>query len=123
DLTLPARGLTVLCGRSGSGKSSLAFDTLHAEGQRRYLEALSSQARAAIGALPRPEVDAVTGLPPTVAVAQRGDPPPGGLRLEQLVDAAAPLRGLLVALGTLHDPDTGEAVRPVTHDTIVNILA
>jgi excinuclease ABC subunit A len=124
SLTLPARGLTVVCGRSGSGKSSLAFDTLHAEGQRRYLEALGTSARAAIGALPRPAVDAVTGLPPTVAVAQRGDPPPGQLTLAQLVDVAALLRGLLVAAGTLNDPDTGEAVRPVTHDEIVaDVLA
>src|SRR5437660_220996 len=70
DVALPRGRLTVLTGPSGSGKSSLAFDTLHAEGQRRYLETLRGDTRALFDQLQRPDVDLVEGLPPTLCVAQ-----------------------------------------------------
>src|SRR5947209_7402521 len=70
NLDLPRGRLTVYTGVSGSGKSSLAFDTIHAEGQRRYLETLGGDARALFHQLRRPDVDAVDGLPPTLAVSQ-----------------------------------------------------
>src|SRR5947209_15039301 len=70
DVDLPRDRLIVLTGVSGSGKSSLAFDTLHAEGRRRYVEGLSSYARQFIEQLERPDVDLIEGLPPTVAIDQ-----------------------------------------------------
>ena len=71
DVDLPRDRLVVLTGVSGSGKSSLAFDTIYAEGQRRYLECLSSYARQFLDQLERPDVDSIEGLPPTVAIDQR----------------------------------------------------
>ena len=68
---IPVRGLTVITGVSGSGKSTLAFDTLYAEGQRRYVTSLSTYARQFLERLPRPEVDAISNLPPAIAIEQR----------------------------------------------------
>jgi len=68
---LPRGRLVCLSGVSGSGKSSLAFDTLYAEGQRRYVESLSTFARQFLGQLPRPDVDSVTGLSPSISIAQK----------------------------------------------------
>ena len=71
DVTIPREALTVITGLSGSGKSSLAFDTLHAEGQRRYIETFSAYARQFIGGMERPDVDKVDGLSPVVAIEQK----------------------------------------------------
>lgn len=71
DLTLPRNQLIVMTGVSGSGKSSLAFDTLYAEGQRRYVESLSSYARQFLGQMPKPDVDAITGLAPSISIQQK----------------------------------------------------
>ncbi|MGN1149718.1 MAG: ATP-binding cassette domain-containing protein, partial [Sutterella sp.] len=72
SLTIPRGKLTVITGLSGSGKSSLAFDTLYAEGQRRYVESLSAYARQFLELMPRPDVDAVEGLSPAIAIDQKG---------------------------------------------------
>src|SRR5262245_3473479 len=71
SLSIPRNSLTVFTGVSGSGKSSLAFDTLYAEGQRRYIESLSSYARQFMGQLPKPDCDAITGLSPSIAIQQK----------------------------------------------------
>jgi excinuclease ABC subunit A len=71
DLSIPRDNLVVITGLSGSGKSSLAFDTLYAEGQRRYVESLSSYARQFLGRLDKPDVDLITGIPPAIAIEQR----------------------------------------------------
>ena len=71
DVTLPREKLIVVTGLSGSGKSSLAFDILYAEGQRRYVESLSSYARQFLGRLDKPEVDLITGIPPAIAIEQK----------------------------------------------------
>ena len=71
DVSIPRDALTVITGLSGSGKSSLAFDTLHAEGQRRYIETFSAYARQFIGGMERPDVDKVDGLSPVVAIEQK----------------------------------------------------
>src|SRR5258708_33602060 len=71
-LRLPRQSLVVLTGVSGSGKSSLAFDTLYAEGQRRYVESLSAYARQFLGQMEKPDVDAIEGLSPAIAIEQRG---------------------------------------------------
>src|SRR5829696_7812609 len=71
NLVLPRNQLIVMTGVSGSGKSSLAFDTLYAEGQRRYVESLSSYARQFLGQMPKPEVDAITSLAPSISIQQK----------------------------------------------------
>src|ERR1700689_5758521 len=79
DLRIPRRKLVVITGPSGSGKSSLAFDTIYAEGYRKYMESLSTQARQVLDQLKRPDVDFIPGLSPVLAIEQRtggGLPPP-----------------------------------------------
>ncbi|MBM4075764.1 MAG: hypothetical protein FJ267_08995, partial [Planctomycetes bacterium] len=71
NLALPRNQLIVMTGVSGSGKSSLAFDTLYAEGQRRYVESLSSYARQFLGQMPKPDVDSITGLAPSISIQQK----------------------------------------------------
>src|SRR5260221_6040446 len=71
DLDLPRNSLIVFTGVSGSGKSALAFDTLYAEGQRRYVESLSSYARQFLGQLPKPDVDLLAGLSPSISIQQK----------------------------------------------------
>ena len=71
DLNIPLGKFTVITGVSGSGKSSLAFDTLYAEGQRRYVESLSSYARQFLGRMSKPECDYIKGLPPAIAIEQK----------------------------------------------------
>ena len=71
DLTIPRDKLTVLTGLSGSGKSSLAFDTLYAEGHRRFVESLSSYARQFLGQMDKPDVDSIEGLSPAIAIDQK----------------------------------------------------
>ena len=70
DVEIPRDSLTVITGLSGSGKSSLAFDTIYAEGQRRYLETLSTYARQFVGTMERPDVDKITGLSPVIYLLQ-----------------------------------------------------
>ena len=71
NLTLPRNCLICFTGVSGSGKSSLAFDTLYAEGQRRYVESLSSFARQFLGQMPKPDVDLISGLSPSISISQK----------------------------------------------------
>src|ERR671931_295 len=72
DVTIPRDRLTVITGLSGSGKSSLAFDTIYAEGQRRYVESLSAYARQFLGLMVKPEVDLIEGLSPAISIDQKG---------------------------------------------------
>ena len=71
SLSLPRNKMIVMTGVSGSGKSSLAFDTLYAEGQRRYVESLSTYARQFLGQMPKPDVDSITGLAPSISIQQK----------------------------------------------------
>ena len=71
DVTIPRNKLTVITGISGSGKSSLAFDTIYAEGQRRYVESLSSYARMFLGQMEKPDVDSIEGLSPAISIDQK----------------------------------------------------
>ena len=71
DLSIPRNALVVVTGISGSGKSSLAFDTIYAEGQRRYMESFSAYARQFIGNMERPDVDKITGLSPVISIEQK----------------------------------------------------
>ena len=110
SLHIPRDDFTVITGLSGSGKSSLAFDVVFAEGQRRYLDCLSPYARQYLPPVGRPDVDAIDGLPPTIAIAQRTTR--GGARstVATLTDIYPYLRLLFARCGTQHCPTCGEAV-------------
>jgi excinuclease ABC subunit A len=122
DLDLPRGALIVFTGVSGSGKSSLAFDTLHAEGQRRYLEALAANVRRFAGKLRRPDVDVVLGLPPTIALDQRGGAASSRSSVGTLTEIVPILRVLFARAGVQHCPYCGSVIRPETHDEIVGKL-
>lgn len=107
NLTVPRNRIVVITGVSGSGKSSLAFDVLFAEGQRRYLESLTPYARQYVGVLDRPDVDAITGLPPTVAIEQRMGRLGQRSTVATITEAYHYLRLLFSKLGRLTCPGCG----------------
>src|SRR5262249_11915718 len=111
DVELPRDRLTVITGPSGSGKSSLAFDTLFAEGQRRYLETLRTGTRAWFDQLRRPDVDLVEGLPPTLAVEQHAGNVRPRSTLATLTEIHDHLRLLWARLGTPYCYRCGTAIR------------
>jgi excinuclease ABC subunit A len=110
DVDLPRDCLVVLTGVSGSGKSSLAFDTIFAEGQRRYLECLSSYARAFLDQLEPPDVDAIEGLPPTAAIDQRSGAANPRSTLGTVTEIYDYLRLLFARTGKPHCPTCGEPI-------------
>src|SRR5438552_1875403 len=103
-LKLPRQSLTVLTGVSGSGKSSLAFDTLYAEGQRRYVESLSAYARQFLGQMEKPDVDAIEGLSPAIAIEQRSAGSNPRSTVATITAIYDYLRPLLPRLGEAHSP-------------------
>jgi len=119
DVDLPAGKLIVMTGVSGSGKSSLAFDTLFAEGQRRYLECVSVQTRTLLRQLPRPDVDEITGLAPTISVDQRVSSVPSRSTLAVTTEIHDFLRLLYARGGTAHCTNCG---RPVQRQSVDQIL-
>jgi len=123
DVDIPRDQLVVITGPSGCGKSSLAFHTLFAEGQRRYVESLSVYARQFLDQLERPDVDAVEGLSPAIAIEQRS----GGLNPRSTVATVTEiydyLRVLWAAMGVPHDPETGERLVRMGSADIVAALS
>ena len=112
NLDLPRDQLIVVTGLSGSGKSSLAFDTIYAEGQRRYIESLSAYARQFLGQLQKPDVESIEGLPPTIAIEQRlasSNPRSTVATTTEIYDY---LRLLYARVGTAHCPECGRVIRP-----------
>jgi excinuclease ABC subunit A len=112
DVEIPRQGFTVITGVSGSGKSTLAFDILFNEGQRRYLESLNAYARQFVQPASRPDVDAIFGIPPTVAIEQRTSRGGRKSTVATLTEIYHFLRLLYVKLGTQHCPDCKVAIEP-----------
>ena len=110
-LEIPRNKLVVITGPSGSGKSSLAFDTLFAEGQRRYVESLSAYARQFLDQMQKPEVDHIEGLSPAIAIEQRIAPPNPRSTIATTTEIYDYLRVLYAAIGVPHDPVTGVEIR------------
>ena len=110
DVTIPRNKLVVITGPSGSGKSSLAFDTLYAEGQRRYVESLSSYARQFLDQLARPEVESIEGLSPAVAIEQKGVGKSPRSTVGTITEIADYLRLLFARAGTAHCWKCGAAI-------------
>lgn len=122
DVDLPDGALVVVTGPSGAGKSSLAFDTIFAEAERRYLEALSSDVRAQALRLPRPDVDRIEGLPPAIAIAQRGLHRSSRSTIGTVTEITDHLRVLFARVGVPHCPVCGEVVRAETTQEVVDEL-
>ena len=120
DLTLPREKMTVFAGPSGSGKSSLAMDTLYAEGQRRYVESLSSYARQFLGQMPKPRVEHVGGLSPAVAIEQKTVGSTPRSTVGTVTEVYDYLRILFARLGTPHCPACGTPVGTSTTDEVVS---
>jgi excinuclease ABC subunit A len=123
SVDIPRDQFTVITGVSGSGKSTLAFDIIFAEGQRRYLESLNAYARQFVQGAPRPDVEAIYGIPPTVAIEQRTSH--GGRRstVATLTEIYHFLRLLYVKLGTQYCPDCEVAIAPQSLDQIANRIS
>ncbi len=119
NLAIPRDRLTVITGVSGSGKSTLAFDVLFAEGQRRYLESLNAYARQFVEPVSRPDLDAIFGIPPTVAIEQRTSRGGRKSTVATQTEIYHFLRLLFVKLGTQHCPDCGVPIQAQTIDTIL----
>ena len=120
DVHIPRDRFTVITGVSGSGKSTVAFDILFAEGQRRYLESLNAYARQFVQPAARPEVDAIYGIPPTVAIEQRTSRGGRKSTVATVTEIYHFLRLLFVKLGVQHCPDCGTQIEPQTAESIVS---
>jgi len=120
SLTLPRDALVVLTGVSGSGKSSLAFDTLYAEGQRRYVESLSAYARQFLGQMEKPDVDHISGLSPAISIEQRGASRNPRSTVATTTEIYDYLRLLFARIGRQHCHQCG---RPITRQSIDEIVA
>ncbi|MBM3393308.1 MAG: excinuclease ABC subunit A, partial [Betaproteobacteria bacterium] len=118
DVEIPRERFTVITGVSGSGKSTLAFDILFAEGQRRYLESLNAYARQFVQPASRPDVDAIFGIPPTVAIEQRTSRGGRKSTVATLTEIYHFLRLLYVKLGTQYCPTCDVAIEPQSFDAI-----
>ncbi len=119
DLTIPRGKLVVITGLSGSGKSSLAFDTIYAEGQRRYVESLSSYARQFLGIMEKPDVDQIDGLSPAISIDQKSTSRNPRSTVATVTEIYDYLRLLYARIGMPHCPMCG---KPVTRQTTQNII-
>ncbi|MEA5064577.1 MAG: excinuclease ABC subunit UvrA, partial [Eubacteriales bacterium] len=123
DLTLPRDKLVVLTGLSGSGKSSLAFDTIYAEGQRRYVESLSSYARLFLGQMEKPDVDVIEGLSPAISIDQKTTSRNPRSTVGTVTEIHDYLRLLYARVGVPHCPECGQEIRQQTVDQVVDQVA
>src|SRR5438045_3447447 len=124
NVEIPREKLVVVTGLSGSGKSSLAFDTLYAEGQRRYVESLSAYARQFLDKMEKPDVDFIEGLSPAIAIEQRNAGANPRSTIATTTEIYDYLRVLFSAVGQPHDPFTGRPLnRQTTQQIVDQILA
>ena len=119
DVVLPRNQLICLTGVSGSGKSSLAFDTLYAEGQRRYVESLSSFARQFLGQMPKPEVDHISGLSPSISIAQKSSGQNPRSTVGTITEIYDYLRVLFARVGQGHCSQCGRAITAQSREQII----
>ncbi len=120
DLELPKNELIVFTGVSGSGKSSLAFDTIFAEGQRRYVESLSTYARQFLGQMDKPDVESIEGLSPAISIDQKSTSNNPRSTVGTVTEIYDYLRLLYARIGTPYCPECGEPIKPQTIDEIVD---
>ncbi|MGA8104958.1 MAG: excinuclease ABC subunit UvrA, partial [Candidatus Acidiferrales bacterium] len=122
DLEIPRNSLTVVTGLSGSGKSSLAFDTLYAEGQRRYVESLSAYARQFLDQMERPDVDSVEGLSPSIAIEQKTTTRSPRSTVGTITEIYDYLRVIYTSIGTPHCPNCGKPIQRQSTEQIVQAV-
>ncbi len=122
SLSIPKDQLVVFTGVSGSGKSSLAFDTIFAEGQRRYIESLSAYARQFLGQLDKPDVESIEGLSPAISIDQKSTSNNPRSTVGTVTEIYDHLRLLFARVGTPHCPECGKVIKPQTLDQIVNSI-
>src|SRR5512147_2874226 len=121
-LEIPKKKLVVFTGVSGSGKSSLAFDTLYAEGQRRYVESLSSYARQFLGQMEKPKYDTIRGLSPTISIEQKAASNNPRSTVGTITEVHDYLRVLWARIGRQHCPRCGHAVERLSAQEVVDRL-
>src|ERR687891_690808 len=122
DLEIPRRALTVITGPSGSGKSSLAFDTIYAEGQRRYVESLSAYARQFLDRMEKPDVDMIEGLSPAVAIEQKNPTKTSRSTVGTATEVFDYLRLLWARIGRTYCPICGRELRPDTVQSVTDAV-
>ena len=122
DLDIPRDKLVVLTGLSGSGKSSLAFDTIYAEGQRRYVESLSSYARQFLGQMEKPDVDQIDGLSPAISIDQKTTSKNPRSTVGTVTEIYDYLRLLYARVGVPHCPSCGKEISSQSIDQILDTL-
>ncbi|MEG0499697.1 MAG: excinuclease ABC subunit UvrA, partial [Rikenellaceae bacterium] len=122
DVEIPRHALTVITGLSGSGKSSLAFDTIHAEGQRRYMETLSAYARQFVGSMERPDVDKITGLSPVIAIEQKTTNKNPRSTVGTVTEINDFLRLLFARASTAYSYNTGEKMVKYSNSDIIKLI-
>lgn len=122
DVEIPRNQFVVITGLSGSGKSSLAFDTLYAEGQRRYVESLSAYARQFLGSLQKPEADLIKGIPPAIAIEQKVNMRNPRSTVGTSTEIYDYLKLLYARIGRTYSPLSGEEVRSHTPEDVVNYI-
>ena len=122
DVEIPRNSLTVITGLSGSGKSSLAFDTIFAEGQRRYIETFSAYARNFLGGMERPDVDKITGLSPVISIEQKTTNKNPRSTVGTTTEIYDYLRLLFARAGTAYSYMTGEKMVRYTEEKVVEMI-
>src|SRR5581483_11406669 len=122
DVEIPKNKLVVFTGLSGSGKSSLAFDTIYAEGQRRYVESLSSYARQFLGVMKKPDVDLIEGLSPAISIDQKGASHNPRSTVGTVTEIYDYLRLLFARIGHPHCPNCGREISHMSKEQIANAV-
>jgi excinuclease ABC subunit A len=122
DVEMPRNKMVVITGVSGSGKSSLAFDTIFAEGQRRYVESLSSYARQFLNQMPKPDVDEITGLSPAISIDQKSRSNNPRSTVATITEIYDYLRVMYARIGRPHCPSCGEEIKKLSNEEILNFI-